>query len=117
MIERSYTKRLALITVVGNFLAIVCGLFIFLDHRIVYGEYITFVHRYFEDMAAWFSVPLTRILDRPNLIVLVIMVVVLVIESINVLRRANKVSENYDDDKEDKSKEEESEEPKPEETE
>ena len=116
MIERSYTKRLALITVIGNFLAIICGVFIFISPQIVYGEYIAFVHRYFEDMAAWFSVPLTRILDRPNLIVLVIMLVALVIESINVVRKAHKENADEDDDGEVEPKEAKSEEPKPEDT-
>jgi len=93
IIERHYTKRLAMITVIGNVLATICGIIIFISPRIVNGEYIDFIHRYFEDMAAWFSVPLTRILDRPNLIILVIMIVVFIVESINMIRRGNKTED------------------------
>gem|GEM_PF-2063122 len=98
MIERRYTKRLAIITVAGDVLAVICGIIIFISPRIVNGEYIDFIHRYFEDMAAWFSVILTRILDRPNLIILVIMIVVLAIESFNMVRRSRADDEEDDGD-------------------
>jgi len=90
LIERSYTKRLAIITTIGNILAIICGFIIFISPRIVNQEYINFIHRYFEDLAAWFSVILTGILDRPNLIILVLMIVILIVESLNVYRRSLK---------------------------
>ena len=90
LIEQSYTKRLAIITAVGNILAIICGFVIFVNPRIVNQEYINFIHRYFEDLASWFSVLLTGILDRPNLIILVLMIVILIVESLNVYRRSIK---------------------------
>jgi len=95
-IERNYTKRLALITIIGNVLATICGFIIFISPRIVNGEYIDFIHTYFEDMAAWFSVPLTRVLDRPNLIILVVMIVVFIVESVNMVRRSRNIKEKED---------------------
>jgi len=97
-IERSYTKRLALITIIGNILATICGIVIFISPRIVFREYSDFVHTYFEDMAAWFSIPLTRILDRPNLIILVIMIVVFIIESVSMVNKSNKAKGKKDED-------------------
>ena len=97
-IERSFTKRLALITIIGNVLAAICGFVIFISPRIVFWEYSDFVHKYFEDMAAWFSVPLTRILDRPNLIILAIMIVVFIIESVNMVKNSNKAKGKKDED-------------------
>jgi len=97
-IERSYTKRLALITIIGNILATICGIVIFISPRIVFREYSDFVHTYFEDMAAWFSIPLTRILDRPNLIILVIMIVVFIIESVSMVNKSNKAKGKKDKD-------------------
>ena len=98
LIEKKYTQRLAVITLIGNIFAVISGLFVFVSPRIVYWEYSDFIHTYFEDMAAWFSVPLTRILDRPNLIILFIMIVVILIESINMFRRANKVKNRDEED-------------------
>jgi len=100
LIERKYTKRLAIITTIGDVLAIICGFIIFVSPRIVNVEYTDFVHRYFDDMAAWFSVILTRILESPNLIVLVVMIVVLVVESINMFRRSIKSGDNDEDEEE-----------------
>jgi len=97
-IERSFTKRLALITIIGNVLATICGIVIFISPRIVFWEYSDFVHKYFEDMAAWFSVPLTGILDRPNLIILVIMIVVFIVESVNMVKNSNKVKGKKEED-------------------
>ena len=97
IIEKRYTKRLAIITIIGDVLAAICGFIIFLSPRIVWQEYIDFVHTYFEDMAAWFSVPLTRILDRPNLIILGIMLLVFIIESINMVRRGRKAKEDEEE--------------------
>ena len=99
-IERSYTKRLSLITIIGNILATICGIVIFINPRIVFWEYSDFVHKYFEDMAAWFSVPLTRILDRPNLIILVIMIVVFIVESVNMVKNSDKTKSKKDKDEE-----------------
>ena len=98
ILERSYTKRLAVVTIVGDVLATICGLIIFVSPRILWQGYIDFVHTYFEDMAVWFSVPLTRILDRPNLIILFVMILVFVIESINVVRRSRRGKEKKDEE-------------------
>ena len=98
IIERNYTKRLAVITIIGNVLAIICGFIIFVRPRIVFWEYIDFIHRYFEDMAEWFSVPLTRILDRPNLIVLAFMIFFLVLECITTVRKSRRPKDDEEDD-------------------
>jgi len=98
IIEKKYTKRLATFTIVGDILATICGLIIFVSPRILWQGYIDFVHTYFDDMAAWFTVPLTRILDRPNLIILFVMILVFVIECINVVRRSGRKEEKDDDD-------------------
>ena len=103
LFERHYTKRLAVITIIGNVLALICGLIIFVRPRIVFWEYSDFIHRYFDDMAAWFSVPLTRILDRPNLIILFLMIFFLVIECITAVRKGRKTKETEDDEDEDDS--------------
>jgi len=100
IIERNYTKKLAIVTIIGNVLAIICGLIIFIRPRIVYGEYVDFIHRYFEDMAEWFSVPLTRVLDSPNIIILVFMIFFLVLECITTIRKSRRPKD--DEDEEDK---------------
>ena len=86
LIERRYTQRLALVAVIGNFLAIIATFFIFFSDRIVFWEYIDFVHRYFADVAEWFG----EVLARPNLIILVVIVLVLIIESFTVVKKGNK---------------------------
>ena len=98
IIERHYTKRLAIITIIGDVLAAICGIIIFINQRIVYWEYIDFIHTYFEDMAEWFSVPLTAILDKPNLIILVLMIFFFVLECFAVVRKAKRAEELEDED-------------------
>jgi len=98
IIERHYTKRLAIITIAGDVLAAICGIIIFASQRIVYWEYIDFIHTYFEDMAEWFSVPLTAILDKPNLIILVLMIFFFILESFAVVRKAKRAEEKEDEE-------------------
>jgi len=105
IIERRYTKRLAIVTITGNVLATICGLIIFVSPRILWQGYVDFVHTNFQDMAAWFTAPLTRILDRPNLIILFVMILVFVIESINIARRSHLI-ENKKDENEEAAEEE-----------
>ena len=95
LIERRYTQRLALVALIGNILVIIATFIIFVSDRIVYWEYIDFVHAYFANVAAWFG----EILARPNLIILVVIVVVLIIESINVIRKGNKSKDKDTEDK------------------
>jgi len=96
LFEKKYTKRLALVSVVGHVLTAICSVIIFISPRIVYWEYVDWVHSYFENVAVWFG----NILAKPNLIVLTIMIVVLIIESIIVIRKGNKaIAEKDDEDK------------------
>jgi len=97
LVERRYTQRLALISLIGNFLTIIVTFIIFFSDQIVYWEYIDFVHTYFADVAVWFG----NILARPNLIILVIIVIVLIIESINVAKKGRKSRARDKEDKDD----------------
>lgn len=94
LVERCYTRLLAKIAVIGNAVTVILAFIILFSSRIVYWEYVDFIHRYFEDVAPWFG----EILARPNIIILVIMVIVLVIESINVIRKGLKAKDNEEND-------------------
>jgi len=83
LIERRYTQRLAIISIVGNTLTVIVTCVIFASDRIVFWEYIHFVHTYFAGVAEWFG----NILAKPNLIILVIIIVVLIIETANAVRK------------------------------
>lgn len=98
LVERCYTKRLAIISIVGNTLTAIVGCILLIPHRIVYWEYIDFVHEYFEETAAWFG----SIAASPNLIILVVMVIVLALETITAVRKgwkndARKKTDSDDD--------------------
>ena len=93
LVERSYTRRLATITVIGHILTAIVSIIIFISPRIVFWEYIDFVHTYFKDVAEWFG----EILARPNLIILAIMLIVLVIESVTVIKKGEKAKKNIDE--------------------
>ena len=111
LIERRYTKRLATVTIIGNILATICGLIIFLIPRaashscgfmhskflIVNCEYYDFIHRNFNDMSEVFSKPITGILDKPNLIILFAMIFFFILESLLVLRKSKR-DKNKDED-------------------
>ena len=88
LIERRYSKRLALISVIGHALAAICTLIIFISPRIVYWEYIVWVDALFEsvDSATWFQ----TILRNPHLVVLSVLIIVYVLESVTVVRRGYK---------------------------
>jgi len=94
LVERRYTKRLAKITVVGNVLAAICTFIIFISPRIVNPEYVEWVHSYFANVSVWFG----NILANPHLIILVIILVALILDSINVIRKGNKARDNEDRD-------------------
>ena len=104
-VERRYTKRLSIISGVGNFLAIICGMIIFIGPRIVFKEYNDFFVRYFQGMADWAGDLLTNIFTKPNIIVLVLMIIVLIIETLTVVRRGVR-SKDKEDEEEDKEAEE-----------
>ena len=98
LIERRYTQRLALVAFIGNVLSAIATFIIFFSDRIVYWEYIDFVHTYFADVAVWFG----NIIARPNLIILVVIVLVLIIETINVVKKGRKSRVKDKEDKDDK---------------
>jgi len=101
LVERRYTKRLAQISIVGNVLACICACIVFIPYRIVYWEFIDWVHSYFASVSVWFG----NILARPNLIILVLMIFVLLIESINVTRKGYKAEEDKDEEDRDNESE------------
>ena len=86
LIERRYTQRLAITSLIGNVLTAIATFIIFFSDKIVYWEYVDFVHTYFADVAVWFG----DILARPNIIILVVIILVLVLESINAIRKGRK---------------------------
>lgn len=98
LVEKCYTKRLAKITVIANILAAICTIIIFIDPRIVYWEYIDWCHTYFANISVAFG----NILAHPHIIIIVLMMVVLTIESVNVIRKARKsvdpLEKNPDDE-------------------
>ena len=99
LIERRYTKRLAVTTIIGNVIAFVCTLFIFIPYKIVNVDYIDWIHTYFRGGAAWFG----EILARPNLIIIFIMLIGLLLDSITVISKGRKEKEL--EEKEDKEEE------------
>ena len=97
LIIRRYTKRLTIISLVGYALTAIVTLIIFIPVRIVNAEYSDFIKTFFAESAAWFG----NILANPHIIIIVVMMIVLVLETINVLLRSKKekVKENADDEK------------------
>ena len=94
-VERSYTKRLAIATLIGNVLALICTLVIFIPGRIVNVDYIDWIHTYFASIAAeWFG----EILARPNIVIIVIMLVGLILDSITVIRKGFKKKKEEDEE-------------------
>ena len=98
LIERRYTERLAVIAAIGNILTAIVTFIIFIGDRIVFWEYIDFIHTYFADVAAWFG----EVLARPNLIILAIIMLVLIIETINVIKKGSKAKTREEKEKEEK---------------
>jgi len=97
LIERRYTKRLALITIIGNVLAFICTLIIFVPYRIVNVDYINWIHTYFTGGAAWFG----ELLARPNVIIIVIMLIGLILDSITVIIKGGKAKKADEEDADD----------------
>jgi len=97
LIERRYTKRLAIVTMVGNTLAFICTLIIFIPFSIMNPEHIDWVRTHYINNAAWFG----EILARANIVVIVIMLIGLILDSITVIRKGFKnKSEKREDDEE-----------------
>jgi len=95
IVEHRYTKRLAITTLIGNVLALICTLVIFIPSRIVNDEYIDWIHTYFGSIGAeWFG----EILARPNLIIILIMLIGLILDSITVSVKGFKKKKEDDDD-------------------
>jgi len=98
LVERRYTKRLAIGTMIGNGLAFICTLIIFIPYRIVNVDYIDWIHTYFASIAAeWFG----EILARPNIVIIVIMLIGLILDSITVVRKGFKKKKEEDEEEED----------------
>jgi len=98
LVERCYTRRLAIITMAGNSLAFISTLIIFIPYRIVNVEYIDWIHTYFSRIGAeWFG----EILARPNVVIIVIMLIGLILDSITVIRKGNKAKKLADGENED----------------
>lgn len=82
LIERSYTKRLALVSIVGNVLTAIVTIIVFASSRIVYWEFADFVRTRFAEIgAAWFG----EILANAHLVILIVVLIVLVFETISVV--------------------------------
>ena len=94
--ERRYTKRLAKISVIGNVLAAVCTFIIFVRPSIVNQDYVDWVHSYFANVSVWFG----NLLANPHLIILFIIIVALILDSVNVIRKGNKAKEDEDEESE-----------------
>jgi len=94
LVERRYTIRLAIITVIGNLLAFVCTLIIFIPIRIVNVEYINWIYTYFTGSAAWFG----NILANPHIIIIIIMLIGLLLDSVTVIRKGIKTKAKKEED-------------------
>ena len=97
LIERSYTKRLAVITMIGNILAFICTLIIFIPVTIMNPEHIVWVRTHYIDNAAWFG----EILARANIVVIAIMLIGLLLDSITVIKKGFKAKKGQVKAKED----------------
>ena len=98
LIERRYTKRLAIITMIGNTFAFICTLVIFLPVTIMNPEHIEWVQTHYINNAAWFG----EILARANTVVIIIMLIGLILDSITSIRKGFKSKKVREDVKEDK---------------
>ena len=96
LVERRYTKRLAKISVIGNVLAAICTFIMFVSPRIVNQDYVDWVHAYFANVSVWFG----NLLANPHLIILFIIIVALILDSVNVVRKGNKAEDKEDDESE-----------------
>jgi len=86
LIERIYTKRLAIISLAGNGLTAVLTLIIFISNRIVNVDYAQYMRDLFANTAAWFG----SILANPHIVIIVIIFFVLILDSITVVRKRKK---------------------------
>jgi len=93
LVERRYTQRLSVISLIGNVLTAIVTFIIFFSDRIVNVEYIDFVHDHYTDGAAWFG----EILVRPHHVIIVIIMISLILESINVIIKGRKAKKNKDE--------------------
>ena len=98
LIERRYTKRLAIINLIGNTLAFICTLVIFLPASIMNAEHLEWVRTNYINNAAWFG----EILARANTVVIIIMLIGLILDSITSIRKGFKSKKVRDEVKEDK---------------
>jgi len=88
LIEKVYTKRLAIISLVANLLTVIITFVILARNYIVNPEYADYMIRLFEPtIAPWFGV----MLANPHIIIIVIVSLVMVLDSITVIRKRNRV--------------------------
>jgi len=87
LIEKIYTKRLAIISLICNALTVILTFIIMIDGRIVNPVYAQWMRDLFGPVAPWFG----EILARANLTILVILIIVMILDSITVVRKRNKV--------------------------
>jgi len=97
LVQQRYTQSLAIISLIGNALTAILTFIIFINSRIVYWEYVDFVHRYYEEIAAWFG----AIIARPNIIILVVILLVLVLDTFNAIRKGGLMRKTDEDDEDD----------------
>jgi len=83
LVERSYTRRLSIVSIVGNALTFIVSLIILIPPRIVNEEYVHHVHTAFQGNMTWFG----NVIANPNLVILVLMLILLFFESFNIVRK------------------------------
>ena len=103
LVERRYTKRLAIVTMIGNTLAFICTLIVFIPMNIMNPEHLDWVRTHYINNAAWFG----EILARANFVVIAIMLIGLILDSITVIRKGLKKKKKDDDDEDGEIKSEE----------
>ena len=96
LVERCYTKRLAIVSIAGNVLTLIASCIILIPSRIVNDEYVLHVHAAFQAGMAWFG----EIIARPNIIILVLLLVILFLESFFAARKGWKSNKEKNEDEE-----------------
>jgi len=90
LIEKVYTKRLAVISLIANLLTVIITILILARDYIVNPKYADYMIRLFEpSVAPWFGV----MLANPHIIIIAIVYLVMILDSITVIRKRNKVVE------------------------
>jgi len=96
LFERCYTKRLAIVSIAGNSMTFIASCLILIPSRIVHDEYVLHVHTAFQGGMAWFG----EILARPNIIILVLLLGILLFESFFATSKGWKSNKEKNEDEE-----------------